>query len=185
MRKPLPTTELLNELLSYDENSGELLWRMRTGDFARQSGWSQRTLGSWNAKYAGKVAGKRLRHGYVGVSILGVCYFAHRIIWKMITGFEPDHIDHADGQTNNNRFSNLHDVSAAENQKNRKRSANNKSGTTGVHWCRTTKSWVAKITIGRRAKMIGRFTARSEAVAARLAAQKEHGFHENHGRASA
>ncbi|QIG75039.1 HNH endonuclease protein [Rhizobium phage RHph_I3_18] len=183
MRKQLPHKDLIHEVLSYDEKTGDLTWKMRTVEFGNSVGWTKQYVAAWNAKYAGSVVTHRLRNGYIGVTILGVGYFAHRIIWKMVTGLDPDHIDHVDGNKGNNRLSNLRDVSASENQKNRKLNSNNRSGVSGVHWCSTTNAWVARISVGGRKRIIGRFPSQSLAVAARLAEQKAQGFHHNHGRA--
>lgn len=182
MRKTLPSREFLNDLLSYDPATGDLTWKVRGEDFAKYAGWSAATLGIWNTKFAGKTAKRSLRNGYVGITILGERYFAHRIIWKMATGIDPDHIDHFNGDTSDNRFENLSNVSALENQRNRKLSSNNRSGQSGVHWCRTNRKWTAKIKVGGEHRLLGRFSDFSQAVEARKCAERKHGFSPNHGR---
>lgn len=182
MRKELPDQSFLLSLLSYDPSTGVLTWKRRDEDFAKFAGWSGSTLTIWNTKFAGKTAKRSLRNGYIGITILGQRYFAHRIIWKMVTGLDPDHIDHFNGQTSDNRFENLSDVSALENQRNRKLNSNNRTGQCGVHWCRTNKKWTARIRVSGESRMLGRFSDFSEAVHARKRAERETGFSPNHGR---
>ena len=182
MRKELPDQSFLLSLLSYDPSTGELTWKRRDEEFARMAGWPMGTLATWNTKFAGKVAKRSLRNGYVGVTILGERYFAHRVIWKMVTGQDPDHVDHFNGQTDDNRFENLNDVSALENQRNRKLSVNNRSGQSGVYWCRTNRKWTAQIKVGGEHRLLGRFSDFSQAVEARKCAERQHGFNPNHGR---
>lgn len=182
MRKELPEQSFLRGLLSYDAGTGELTWKRRGRDFAQKAGWSSRTLAVWNGKFSGRTAGRPLRNGYIGLTILGEVYFAHRVIWKMVTGTDPDHVDHSNGQTGDNRFENLSDVTALGNQRNRKLNSNNRTGQSGVYWCRTNKKWAAKIRVSGTYRMLGRFCDFSQAVEARKRAEREIGFSPNHGR---
>jgi hypothetical protein len=45
-----------------------------------------------------------------------------------------------------------------------------------------TKTWEAWIRVRGKSKHLGYFKRRDDACAARLAAERAHGFHENHGR---
>ena len=97
----------------------------------------------------------------------------------LLTGAQPKgEIDHINGQRADNRAANLRDVDKAENQKNAARRSDNTSGVTGVYWDKTSKRWRATL----RSTTVGGFERKEDAVAARLAAQRAHGFHENHGR---
>jgi hypothetical protein len=64
---------------------------------------------------AGKLAGTKLADGYVRVKIKPRSYYAHRLIYFMATGEEPDYIDHIDGNGWNNAISNLRPASNSEN----------------------------------------------------------------------
>lgn len=185
IRKAIPPRAFLERLLSYDPSLGVLAWKKRDDAFAEEYGWSPKFLQSWNAHYGDRpVLGKNNR-GYVCVHIQGEKYMAHRVIWKMVTGKDPDHIDHINGDKSDNRIANLRDVDAVDNQKNRRRNSNNASGYTGVFWCNTNRKWVAAITIAGRRKIIGRFLNIEQAVAVRKQAEKDLCYHPNHGKLAA
>lgn len=175
-RKPLPDQSTLNRLLSYDRETGILTWRDRDAEFAKQRNVSLKYIASWNASHAGKRAHTELPRGYVGVSILGIHYMAHRVIWKMVYGVEPDHIDHINGDKGDNRLLNLRDVDASENQRNRKMNSNNSTGYVGVQWCRTHKKYVARIGVSGKTRTLGRFSQLADAISVRKAAEKELNF---------
>ena len=61
-------------------------------------------------------------------------FYVHRIIWVMTYGsIDPQLvIDHLDGNPLNNKISNLELKTTANNLKNRRKSINNSTGTTGV-----------------------------------------------------
>lgn len=185
VRKPLPTIEALQELFCLNEAEGVLVWRARGEAFAIRYGWSKNVLAVWNAKFAGQPAGSPTKFGYTRVAIEGQRYLAHRIIWKMVNGNDPDHIDHIDGCKSNNKISNLRDVSAVENQRNRKLNSNSTSGVIGVHWCKSKQRWISRIRAEGRMRMIGAFKDREAAVTARSDAERRLGYHENHGKAGA
>lgn len=60
----------------------------------------------------------------------------HRIIWKIFNLEIPDGfvIDHIDGDSFNNKISNLRCVTLAENKRNQSKVKSNKSGVTGVRY---------------------------------------------------
>lgn len=180
-RKALPEQALLLDLLSYDTETGMLIWKARSIELGERFGFTKQSIHMWNAKYAGSPASSSLRKGYVGVTIFGEKYFAHRVIWKMSHGVDPDHIDHINGVTSDNRLVNIRNVDASGNQQNRKISKNSASGVPGVNWCKSTKAWVARIRVGGKRVALGRFQSFSDAVSVRRDAEKHHGFHENHG----
>ena len=181
----LLTSEHLNDLLRYDPDSGFLYWRARTPEMfeagKRSAEWR---CNNWNALYAGKPALNCLTAGgYYHGKIHGKLYYAHRVIWCMIVGAWPeDHIDHENGDPEDNRFENLRDVTQAENQRNQKTHSTNTSGHLGVSWHKQRQKWNAKIQIDGRNKSLGLFDTLDAAIAARAIAEREHGFHENHGR---
>jgi hypothetical protein len=170
-RKALPDQALLLAILSYDEMTGLLTWRYRSVEVAAAHGLNPKSVNNWNSKYAGTAAHTTLIHGYIGVTITGIHYMAHRVIWKMVHGTDPDFVDHINGKTSDNRIENLRDVSALENQRNRKTNRNNTSGYSGVNFCRTTGKYLARIDIGSGSKNLGRFNTLEEAIAARKSAE--------------
>jgi hypothetical protein len=160
------------ELLRYEPETGKLYWLHR--DAARPQ---------WNARYANREAFTALdKDGYRRGKIHRRGYLAHRIIWAIVYGEWPDQIDHIDGDKVNNRINNLRSVSHAENGKNQKRRNTNTSGVMGVVWSKPSEKWVAQIKVAGRYRYLGMFQNLEEAVAARRTAEREHGFHRNHGR---
>jgi hypothetical protein len=80
----------------------------------------------------GDVAGSKGTR-YWQVQYKGVKYRCHRVVWELIKGEVPEKIDHKDGDSFNNIFSNLRDGTQRENCENRKMSSANTSGVTGIH----------------------------------------------------
>jgi hypothetical protein len=156
--KPLPSLEVLNALLSYDEHTGVLTWKM-------QPATSRGNIG-FNNKCGGKVAGTVGEHGYVSVGIgKRQYYLAHRIIWKMMTGVDPlDQVDHEDTDRSNNRWSNLRAAANGPNIQNSKLRKDNTSGIKGVHWDMRHKKWRAVITANGKSTRLGRFPTIQEAA---------------------
>ena len=174
------TPNLVRSLISYDQFTGLLTWKVRDEDmFTTRRGHS-----IWNARYAGSPAlncddGKGYRHG----KIFRKHMFSHRAAW-MIAHDEmpPAQIDHINGDKSDNRIQNLRAVTNAENGQNAKRSASNKSGVTGVCWVKRKGKFLAYIGSMESRVYLGTFPDLASAVAARRAAEAAHGYHENHGR---
>lgn len=155
--RPLPSLERLNELLSYDEFSGVLTWKM-------QPSASRANIG-FNNKCGGKVAGTVGAKGYIMIGIGKVYYLAHRIVWKMMTGSDPiDIIDHEDTDRTNNRWPNLREASNGSNIQNSKLRCDNSSGVKGVHWDAQHKKWRAVLTTNGTSTRLGRFASIEEAA---------------------
>lgn len=169
-RIPTPSQEELNRIFDYNPDTGSLSWKPRED---RSSGW--------NEIYAGKAAGCVDVHSYVAVKIGDIPMKAHRLIWKMVNGEDADHIDHINGDRSDNRISNLRDVSALENQRNRKLNGNNSTGHTGVVWNARRQKYVASICVKGTHTYLGGFTKIEDAISARQAANITFNFSENHG----
>lgn len=136
MRKPLPPQELLQRIFRYDAETGVLYWRERAD--ARPQ---------WNGIYAGTVAGNINPQNRVIVSLKGYRLLkAHRIIWKMVFGDEPEEIDHVDCDPSNNRINNLRPATRKQNARNvRGRAA---SGYKGVSFHKMSGLWRARLRRG-------------------------------------
>lgn len=82
-------------------------------------------------------------------------------------------VDHLNGNTLDNRKSNLRICTQFQNMANRKMNLNNKSGYKGVHWDATrSKQWAASIGVNNQKINLGSFPeARWAAMAYDLAAQ--------------
>lgn len=167
--KPLPSLERLRELLSYDETTGVLIWKM-------QPPTSRSNIG-FNNKCGGKVAGTVGDGGYIMLGIGKVYYLAHRIIWKMMTGEDPvDLIDHEDTNRGNNRWINLREASNGPNIQNSRIRKDNKSGFKGVHWDKHHNAWKATLGINGKQIGLGRYKDVNQAAEVRrIASEKMHG----------
>lgn len=180
MKKKELDLDLLEKLLRLDARRGKLYWRRRNISMfpnARVAKW-------WNGRYAGKEALINVTDiGYMGGTILGISFKAHRIIWAMHHRQWPYLIDHVDGNRQNNKIKNLRTVSDLENGQNCKRSKRNKSGVTGVCWIKKTNRWIVQIHVNGKNKRIGDFKDKQAAITARENANIEYGYHPNHGRA--
>src|SRR5271154_5795399 len=78
-------------------------------------------------------------------------------------GFHVDHIK--PNSTLDNRMNNLRIATASQNNANRGRNKNNKSGFKGVTWIPTRRQWQAQIFVNRKCLFLGRFRDPQEAHA--------------------
>lgn len=182
--KPLPSQEVLRQLLDYDQVTGLLTWKRRDAIwFSGKSLAKGHSAAIWNRRFAGKVAFDTPNHnGYRYGSWFKQNFLAHRIIWKWWHGTEPPMIDHANGLKSDNRIANLRPADAAINSKNMPLPRHNTSGEIGIYHCSFTGRWRASFCSDRQVYRLGRFKTLAEAVAARDEAMANHGFHANHGR---
>lgn len=178
--KPLPPQEVLRQLLRYEPETGKLFWKERpVGMFtATESRTQSHAQAHWNARHAGKEAmiGNH-NTGYKWGRIFGRPYLAHRVIWKLVHGYDPaEQIDHINGDRSDNRISNLREASALENGKNGGMRRNNSSGYKGVCWVKRDRRWAAAITSDGKHISLGHHRCpTAAAVAYRKAAQRLHG----------
>jgi hypothetical protein len=150
--KQLPSRNELLQLFSYNPENGDLHWRVRSGPRA-----------------AGQRVGTINWRGYLVIGIDRVYYYAGRIIWKMMTGTDPEAwIDHIDGNRTNNKWSNLRLATNGQNLHNSKLRVDNKSGVKGVHWDVRHKKWRAVISMNKQSIRLGRFNTINEAETAIL-----------------
>ena len=158
-----PTKELLHQIYNYDWDTGALTYKR---DFSR--------------RHKGALVTSLHSGGYLSVS-LDKRYLAHRIIWLMQTGINSEFIDHKDHDRTNNSWLNLRDVTRQDNAENKSINRNNSTGYMGVSYKPSSKKYVAYITKNRKQIYLGVFNTAEEAYQARLVANTEQGFHENHG----
>jgi len=167
---PLPSQCELHQIFEYCAETGVLRWKPRP-DNPR-----------WNRVFANKPAGGIDGKGYVRIRTEGKIWNAHRVIWKMVYGEDPDFIDHINGDRSDNRIDNLRSVTQVENARNTKLHKSNASGASGVHWVSRDRRWCASIHSGGKKIALGHYVDKADAVLARQRAEKEYGYHPNHGR---
>lgn len=166
----LPSQDELRQIFQYEPETGKLFWLPRKDNI------------SWNKVFGGKEAGCLDSKGYIRIRTEGRIWVAHRVIWKLVHGNDPDFIDHINGNRSDNRLENLRSVSQIENARNTARHRTNTSGHTGVYWLERESRWYAVISANAKRKVLGSFREKDDAIAARKAAERELGYHENHGR---
>ena len=168
MRKQIPPVKYLRECFTYDRLTGLLFWKKRP----RLHFASDRECKRWNARYAGSAAFTFITpKGYRFGSIDKSTYFAHRVVWKLVTGKEPPIImDHVNRSPADNRFENLRFASFSSNQINRTK-VWSYSGLTGIRV--SGKKWNARIHKDGKCFDLGTFATKELAFQARKQAEKD------------
>lgn len=168
----LPDIEILRASLECDPETGKLTFKSRPN-----------ARGCWNARHAGKPALHTLNpDGYCRGFLFSRMTLAHRVAFAFYTGrTDFGFIDHINGDRSDNRKCNLREVSRLENALNKAKPRNSTTGHVGVHKV-AEGVWRSHICIGNKTKHLGRFKNIADAIAARKAAERDLGFHENHGR---
>lgn len=166
-----PTQQALRAMFGYDPQTGAMTWLPRPDDER------------WTKRYAGKEAGSLNCRGYRLTTINNRKHPVHRLVWIWMHGDIGDkHIDHINGDKSDNRIANLRAVTKLENNRNTSMPRHNTTGTVGVYHCARYGTWEASITVNQRRMNLGTYKTMAEAIAARKAAEKIYGFHQNHGR---
>lgn len=162
----LLSTDVLQQVLRYEPETGKLFWRERPESMFSDSSFGASSVRSaawsaaiWNSRHAGKEAftadnGKGYRQG----KVFGGMLKSHRVAWALHHGQWPDReIDHINGDKSDNRASNLRLATAAENACNKSTYANNTSGYKGVSWSAKLGRWQASIKVGGKQSHLGFF----------------------------
>lgn len=171
---PLPDQEKLRRFFDYDQQTGKLFHRIREPDSRNDADACK----AFNRQYGGTEAlAFADRRGYLHGRFEGKSYQAHRIIWKWMTGEDPDTIDHIDGDPSNNRFTNLRNCTNAENSRNYHKCTVGSSKYRGVCWVKRDQAWAARISAGDQGKIsLGNYASEIEAALAYdAAARRFHG----------
>jgi hypothetical protein len=164
--------EYLRQRLRYEPETGKLYWLDYEGMPV-----------NWRTKHAGKEAFTSHHTGYKAGKINSIKFLAHRVAWALYCGKWPnEQIDHINGVRCDNRITNLRAVTPQENQRNRKKQANNTSGVCGVYWDLNRGKWRARIKLDRGYRHLGHFDNLEDAAKVRKEAEVKHEFHENYGR---
>ena len=83
-------------------------------------------------------------------------------------------VDHINGDSMDNRKSNLRICTQADNMKNQKKSKKNTSGHKGVCWASREKRWIAYIKVDGKNITLGYFKNKEDAINARLKAEEKY-----------
>lgn len=160
-----PDLEMIRSLLTYDRETGVFVWNRRN------------VIGSWNQKFAGKVAGTVCDRGYIYICINKRKFSAHRLAWLYVTGEWPElEIDHKNTIKGDNWFDNLRLATFFQNQQNKGLVPYNSSGLKGVSWRSDRDCWRAVINANGRFIHLGHFSEKKDArIAYTKAATELHG----------
>ena len=138
----------------YDPATGLLLWK------------SPSKMGGTKV---GSVAGTINKGGYVRLRFQGKFHNAHRLCWLHYYGCWPSALlDHINGDTKDNRISNLREVTTAQNQWNRVKPKG------GVFWHKANQRWCVHLKVNGTLKYFGSFKDEQQAKLCATAAIKEH-----------
>ena len=154
MSKANLTTARARELLEYDPELGTFSWIDK-----RKSKRS-------------KTVGHKSIFGYLQIRIDGYLYMAHRVA-MIYMGHEDlkssDQVDHINGDTLDNRYSNLRIGDRSLNQQNLRRAKrHNKSGVLGVTFHPKRNNYTANIVVNGVRKYLGVFMTKEAAGIAYL-----------------
>jgi hypothetical protein len=152
--------ETLRSLLSYDPSTGKLTWIARMGPKAMP----------------GSEAGRNDSGRYRKLQVQGKSLLAHRVAWALHYGSWPENqIDHLNGDSFDNRISNLRSASQAENMRNLRKHRAGKLF--GAHLVRG--KWHASFNHRGKPVHVGVFASDKEAHAAVLGYLKAKGWLEH------
>lgn len=160
------TQEYLKSCIKYNPKTGVFVWIKCAAHGVK----------------AGDVCGSQDGGGYLKIWMKGRKYYAHRLAWLYTHGeFPKNQIDHINGVRDDNRISNLRDVSGKQNMRNAPLASNNTSGHTGVRMDKRSGKWLARIKVNKKDIHLGAYSDINNAISARSKAEKDYGFHPNHG----
>lgn len=172
--------DYIQSILKIDESSPSGLTWLRRENIEEK----------WNDRYANNSAGWKATNasGYQRWNVQ-VTYndkkntlLCSRIIFLLHNGYltEGKEIDHADGNSLNNKINNLRELTRYQNQHNAKLQKKNKSGFKGVSWDAKSKKWRVIITANKKRYNFGVYEKLEEAIKVAIEARKK--YHGEFGR---
>jgi hypothetical protein len=149
----------LRSVLDYDQYNGKITWKISTGKAS-----------------AGAEAGSVGLKGYLKITYQGRTYAAHRLAWAIHHGTAPPEIiDHMNGDTLDNRASNLRDGTSGVNQQNQSHSHSRNQSSSYLGVSMFNGRWRAKIYTAGKYVFLGYHPTEEDAAEAyRQAKRKIH-----------
>lgn len=153
----LPTQERLSHAFSYSPETGLFHWKIGA-----------------RGRRTGSLAGSKWSNGYIVIGLDGGQFYAHRLAWVIMTGASPSGtIDHANGDPDDNRWSNLRSATQSQNIANARIRRDNTSGHKGVRFHQEKGRWQAYLDFQGKRANLGYFDNLDDAISARLAKARE------------
>jgi hypothetical protein len=129
------TQDRLKELLHYAPETGLFTWKVKSASHI----------------LVGDIIDGIDLHGYTLIGIGYKNFKAHRLAFLYMLGRLPKEVDHINRIRHDNRWSNLREVTRAENMWNRKINTDNNYGVKGLTFLKTKQLWLGQIqTNGKR-----------------------------------
>ena len=157
----------------YQDENGDIRNKIRRGNGKRQQKDAIATVKTTNGYLSidERINGKKIQ------------VKAHRLAILLHTGKCPGdlEVNHKNQDKADNRIQNLEVVTRVEHMHKHPKQKNCTSGVTGVCWDKPNQKWRVQISINGKQTTIGCFADFDDAVKCRKAAEKEHGYFEEHG----
>lgn len=177
--KELPSVEFIHECFDYDKATGICTWKERPLHHYANASMMNRS----NNKLANAIIDQTPHsNGYLYLTLMGVRYSLHRLIWKHVTHNDPLYsIDHIDNNPLNNKWDNLREANIMQNNSNRNTQLNSDKKK-GVSYRKSTNRYRAQIQDNGITYELGSFLTEDEAYVAYCTAARElHGGFANYG----
>jgi len=111
---------------------------------------------------------------YIYIRCNGKQHYAHRLAWLYMYGYWPKVVDHINGNTKDNRISNLREATLSQNQHNSIKPKNNTSGVKGVYFNKKSQKWMARVYVNYKCIYLGTFKNIEDAKQSVVNARKHH-----------
>ena len=141
--------QLLEDTLTYDPDTGLFKWLDNYRKHAK--GWFKGTPSN----------------EYLEIRVNGKKYLTHRLAWYLMHGKFPKYfIDHKNGNTTDNRLSNLREATPQQNSQNCKGR--------GTSFNKKARKWESRISVNRKDLFLGYFDTEEEARQAYVKGKKKY-----------
>lgn len=144
------TQEQIKDSLSYNPDTGNFIW-------VNISKYHSEKIG----RIAGTINASRGKE-YIAIRISGKSYGAHRLAWIFTHGWQPEEIDHINGNSLDNRIINLRSCDRLTNNQNHTKGQNKSGLPLGVRVLSNGR-YQARIRANHKTRYLGAFATPKEA----------------------
>src|ERR1700744_4205288 len=151
-------------MLTQEYLKSQVLYEPETGKFF------------WLVRKSGRQLDKPIQYGvsYGSLTLEGTRYALHRLAWFYMNGeWPPEMVDHIDGNSTNNKWSNLRLATYAENAQNRRRRRVSITGVKGVSKHYASNTWHVTVDKDGKRHSLGPFYSIGDAYKAHAKLSKE------------